>query len=549
MRRPLLVLAAVLVGVAVAGAPASGVPAQTPKRGGTLVFAGLQLEPACLNLLSERCIPGTSWISLERVYNLVLESPYDVGSGTDSRPRLVSGHEYSKTPPFTLTYHIRPEVRWSDGVPVTARDFVFTHRARLKYIPPEYEDVHRTKVRSIRAVNAKTVQVVLRSRIAGLHEQLFPEVLPEHALRGHDLASVWTTRIDNPRTGKPIGSGPFLVERWERGKQLVLRRNPNYWGPHAAYLDRLVFRFDLDVDGLLASFRRGEIHVAWWPPDPSGFRRERGASFVTTRGAGWEHLSIREGPEGHPALREKRVRRALAYGIDRTAIVRTIFGDVDARIKPVDSMVYLAQSRRYRPNWNAYRLRRVESRRLLEQAGCRRGSDEIYVCAGQRLSLAVATFFSRGGAGSIRSRAVELLQAHLRRVGIEVRPIFVPSAAWFDGYLVNGEWDLALFSWLWAPGSEAELAHSRFACGGVSSVTGYCQRLVTRDLDQARRILDQTRQARVLNRADAQMAKDVPVIPLWQSPIWAALSPTVRGFALSPLPYQLLDAENWWLDR
>ena len=105
------------------------------------------------------------------------------------------------------------------------------------------------------------------------------------------------------------------------------------------------------------------------------------------------------------------------------------------------------------------------------------------------------------------------------------------------------------FSWLWAPGSEAELAHSRFACGGVDSVTGYCQRLVTRDLDQARRILDQTRQARVLNRADAQMAKDVPVIPLWQSPIWAALSPTVRGFALSPLVEQLLDAENWWLDR
>ena len=104
--------------------------------------------------------------------------------------------------------------------------------------------MNRTEVRSVRAARREDGRVVLRSRLAGWRE-LFGDVLPRHALAGDDLASVWTDRIDNPKTGAPIGSGPFLVERWERGKQFTLRRNPRYWGPHPAYLDRLVVRFQV----------------------------------------------------------------------------------------------------------------------------------------------------------------------------------------------------------------------------------------------------------------------------------------------------------------
>ena len=87
-----------------------------------------------------------------------------------------------------------------------------------------------------------------------------------------------------------------------------------------------------------------------------------------------------------------------------------------------------------------------------------------------------------------------------------------------------------------------------YGCGGIQNYGGYCQRLVTRDLDQADRILDEGDQARVLNRADAQIARDVPVIPLHQVPFPAAVRSTVRGFVLSPFN-PLWGAENWWLER
>ena len=131
-------------------------------------------------------------------------------------------------------------------MPVTARDFVFTLRARIarKAELSEEERGVVEQVRTVSAVGAKTVRVVLRTRHAGWRT-LFGNILPRHALAGEKLGSVWTDGIVNPKTGRPIGSGPFLFGRWERGEQLTLVRNPRYWG-RRAYLDRLVLRFRVE---------------------------------------------------------------------------------------------------------------------------------------------------------------------------------------------------------------------------------------------------------------------------------------------------------------
>ena len=106
--------------------------------------------------------------------------------------------------------------------------------------------------------------------------------------------------------------------------------------------------------------------------------------------------------------------------------------------------------------------------------------------------------------------------------------------------------DVALFSW--SPNSPDYLWKGIFGAGGDQNLTGYRQRLVTSDLDQAERILDAARQTAALNRADAQMAKDVPAIPLYEQSGWAAISPDLRNFAPIALD-PLVGAENWWLDR
>ena len=159
---------------------------------------------------------------------------------------------------------------------------------------------------------------------------------------------------------------------------------------------------------------------------------------------GWEHLDIRVRPPGHPALRNKFVRRALAYGIDRVALVRSVFEDmkIERTLRPLDSVVLRSSNDAYRPNWSIYRYRPDAARRLLVRAGCRRGADGIYSCAGQRLSLRFVVL----GNLPRRVQTFELVQAQFKQAGVEVVPSYVLRSG-FSRSLRPGAFDVTLFSW------------------------------------------------------------------------------------------------------
>ena len=546
-------LAAALLAVVLGAGAAPG--AETPRRGGT-IDVGMMREPACINPYLLRC--GDS-VDSGNIMRLALRGAFVVGPGFTWRPDLVTRADFTTSPPFTITYHIRPEARWSDGVAVTAQDFVFTHQVRSSVAEAELVNLqkeHRRVIRSVRAVDAKTVEVILSERF-GLWRSMFQHVLPRHVLRGEDFSTVWLERIHNPKTGAPIGNGPFLVERWERGRAVTFVRNPRYWGPHPAYLDRIVLRFCRavcadQVSEAIELLRHGELDLVAVPPvsgqDVVELRRLPGVRVLSTPGPVWEHFEIRLGTGGHTALKRKLVRRALAYGIDRVEIARALYGAIDARYPPSDSAVFASGSVHYQPHWRVYRYRPAESRRLLERAGCRVGSDAIYECAGERLSLRVVVT----GDDPLRVRTLELVQGQLRQAGVEVRPVYATRSAFFIQILPaalagRGEFDLVLFSSVRSPDSPASSRVS-YGCGDLRNYSGYCQRLLKREVDQASRILDAAKQARVLSTVDAQLANDVPVIPLVERPLVAAFTASVRDVSLETRSLDpFAGAVNWWL--
>ena len=467
MARPLALAMAVAVSLlAVAGA--GGADAQTPKRGGTVVFGNLD-EPACLSVLSAACTSEATLFIAE----LILLPAFDVSPQYTYRPRLVSRVTLTSKPPFTLTYHIRPAARWSDGVQITARDFVFTYRAQEARRAELTEDARRDlrRVRSVRKVNAKTVRVVLRSRYSGWRS-LFGNVLPAHALAGRDLSTIWNAdRIDDPKTRRPIGSGPFLLESWDRGQELTLVRNPRYWGPHRAYLDRIVIRFRVKSEDPVDWFRGGELDVAYgvFAPAVPALREEPGVKVLAEPSATYQSFAFRIGPPGHPALRSKLIRRALAYGIDRATLVKEAPGVINPNLRPLQSLLFLAQSPYYRPHWRSYRYRPALAVRLFEQAGCRRGADTIFLCGGERLSLRFVTVAGNPG----RARILSLVQRQLSLSGVEVRPVFSPPSIFFNTILPSGDFDVALSGFTSAPNPTG---NSIFGCGGSlnGGVCGHC---------------------------------------------------------------------------
>src|SRR5262245_35302445 len=305
MARLTALAAAIAVSLLAVSRAGAGEAQQTPKRGGTLTVRLLINEPPCLNVLLTICGPF-----VHDVVEKVLERPFGVGPDFTYEKSLVSRVDFTKRRPFTLTYHIRREARWSDSVPMTAQDFKFPLQAIRRHGTQEFRQLH-APVRSARAVDRKTLRVVLRPRSASWPD-FFGNILPAHALRGSDLTQVWRDRIDDPRTGRPVGSGPFLVERLERGRQLVLRRNHRYWGPHPAYVEQLVIRFVQSVSATDPSdeLRSGELDVAAGVPQAvvPDVRRLPGVRLVTAANHAFEQLAVQLGPSAHPALRNKLVR-------------------------------------------------------------------------------------------------------------------------------------------------------------------------------------------------------------------------------------------------
>src|SRR5688572_6092626 len=120
MARLTALAAAIAASLLVVSGAAGTATQQTPKRGGPLIVRLLADEPACLNVLLTICGPFVhDW------GEKVLQRPFGVGPDFTYEESLVAGVDVTKRRPFTLTYHIRPEARWSDGVPITAQDFKF----------------------------------------------------------------------------------------------------------------------------------------------------------------------------------------------------------------------------------------------------------------------------------------------------------------------------------------------------------------------------------------------------------------------------------------
>jgi ABC-type transport system substrate-binding protein len=207
----------------------------------------------------------------------------------------------------------------------------------------------------------------------------------------------------------------------------------------------------------------------------------------------------------------------------------------------MDSTVFLPTEPSYRPNWSRYRYDVARSRRLLERAGCRRGPDGIYECAGERLRLRFVT----SADAPERERILELTAAQLREVGVDVDLRYAPSTVFLTQILPRGDFDAALFSWSGVAGGVAVWPEA--LCGDQQNFGGYCSRLVARDAEQ-NVIGSMAARARALNHLDSKLVKAAPVLPVVQRVARAYFRSNVRGVRLGGSIFEVQeDSEDWWL--
>ena len=518
MPKPTLLLLLVL---ALAGCGAPPAPGSLQARPGRFDLAA---DPANLNPLF---LHQDSASVEQQVARLAFEPFIDLDSAGRPVPELLArvptlANGDLSADGRTITYRLRPQARWSDGVPVTASDVLWTLKAIVDPENPVPSREGYDLIDRARAIDAHTVVFHLRHAWAPAVTTLFsygfrPQfVLPAHVLaHEHPLAQA-------AFNGAPtVGDGPYTFVSWKRGESLEYAANPRYWRgePH---LRRLNIRVIPDPQTNLVLLRSGSID---WnliaPVQQSALAGARGIAFRYVPTAVVAGLVVNL---AHPPLNDVRVRQALAMSIDREAISRKI----TLGRYPVTNAVQPQFSWAYDPTVKepAFDPRRADA--LLDNAGWRRGPDGIRQKNGAAFSI-VYVQFPESMTGV---RVATAVQAALRQrgIGVDIKSIsnaqlFLPSSR--GGTLASGSYDLAYVPF--TMGSDPDDS-SILKCGAPSNYMRYCNPAL--DALEARALAEPSRPARkaLYSKIEHIAAADVPIVYLFNARYVYAYRTALHGF-------------------
>jgi len=222
-----------------------------------------------------------------------------------------------------VTYRINPKAVWSDGVPITSADFAYTWD-QIAHGTDIFDRTGYDQIASVDDTDPHTAVVTFRTPFAGW-KQLFAAgygVFPSHLLAGHN-------RDDLMKDGYSWSGGPFKIHAWDKGIDVVLVPNPRYWGPKPK-AQSVTFKFLTDTAAEFQAFQGGEVDAIYPAPEPeavdaidSGLHDAH--AVVNADTLNLEALWINNAQFPFTSV---AVRQAVAYSIDRNAIVRLLFGKV-----------------------------------------------------------------------------------------------------------------------------------------------------------------------------------------------------------------------------
>lgn len=463
---------------------------------------------------------------------------------------------------LTVTWHLRPNITWSDGQPFTARDVVFTWQALRQsgiFVPG------LDLVESIETPDDLTVIMRYTEFYPNYRLQFGGEgtgIFPAHQCGAPDKMLLWDCNFN------PVSIGPFVLAEWIPGERLVFNPNPAYWIPDRPLADQLILLIEADEERRERLVSRGNAQLDLWTEEPQLTRLEESESaivfatnparFVLQLVFNLSQPGSTEANQPHPLLSDIRVRQAIRHAINVPEIVQDIFNN---RAVPIHTELsrlgcevtpYL-----YNPN---------TARTLLTQAGwIDEDEDSIREChgcgtapEGTPLSLDSFYYVEFGPRLAQTHQAIELM---LFDVGIDIHPTPVEGvdlwATWTDkGYEVRGNFNLDLWDdgffgvdptdYLYDLYDPRAIPTQNDPLAGLN-VMRYRNPDLPDLFDQLKSPLPAEEKNRLFCRLAVILYKDLPTIPLLALPDYYAVSPRLQGIAPHIYDTVTWNAGDWFL--
>jgi peptide/nickel transport system substrate-binding protein len=447
-------------------APARAAPSPAPSQGKKVFTVGILSDVDSVN-------PFTGIVvEAYEVWGLM----YDTLIGynpKDFSPVPLLATSWTEAPDKkSWTYKIRQGVKWTDGRPLTARDAAYTFN---RVINGDYEKTNYgnyvTNITKAEATDDSTLVLHVK-KPTPIMTRLNVPILPEHIWKDVDGKKVKSFSNEPSGSTPIVGSGPFSLVDRKKGQYIRLVANPGYWRG-TPKIDEIVYRVFTNADAEAQALTRGEIDYAF-DLQANVYKSLKNRPGITTRASkysGFNEVAFNTGAaladgtpigNGDPALKDKQVRLAISYALDRKTLVNRV---LDGNGEPATSIVPPIYANLHYDPPVKQEFDPVKAGRLLDAAGYTKGSDGMRQKGGKKLSLRL---FTRQESQESQNTG-EFVKGWLKDVGIDVKVKVVSEDALTE-IIGRGEYDM--FEWGWVVEPDPDYQLSVFTCGKRSYKDG-----------------------------------------------------------------------------
>ncbi len=499
----------------------------TPQRGGTVTFATASQPTALVSFLETKTDDRD--ISTKITEGLLRYDPHFV-----AQPLLAQSWEISADG-LRYTFHLRPNVRFSDGEALTSEDVKFSILQQKQRGPRGR--ITFANVTTVETPDPLTAVLVLTKPAPYLIKALSSAetpIVPRHRYPNPD------DPLSSPNTNAPIGTGPYILVNWKRGDCIELRRNPHYWRTGHPYLDRIIIKIIPDASAIATTLESGGADIAENValPDLDRLGKNPALRVDSTTDAYLNNASFLEFNVENPILAKPEVRHAIAQAVNRDLIVKVVlFG----RAQRIDSPVPKVLQSYYDDSTFHYPFDIDAANRLLDQAGYPRKAN------GERLSLRI-TYIP----GINFAHTADFLRSSLKRIGIAATIIGGDLPTYLKHVYTTRDFDLNIngLGRLYDPSVGVQRI---YWSDGVPHPliwvnASHCQNdEVDRLFSEAAEAVDDNKRAANFREIQRIVGSDLPVLPLASVPT-LTVSRTYLHDWVNSVDVLSGDASDAWID-
>jgi len=503
--------------------------------GDWLVWA-FAVEPKTLNLISSETDQYAIWIAFEKIFEPLMAYDYDE---IKLKPCLAKSCEISADG-MEITYKLRDDIHFSDGVPITADDVIFTYQTIVnpkidaQLVAQSFVDVDRAE-----RIDDKTVKFYMK-RPYFLAQEVTSlwsvGVFPKHIYQFNDPQEF------NKHVSNPVGSGPYIFEKWDVGDKVVFRRNENYWGEKSK-LKKIICKFIVNDKARLQALRSGDVDMIIPSPEQYAelvkdkkFTEEyRCLAYWTPSSPyfffGWN--------EDAPFFSDRRVRLAMTEMIDRKSIIKNLLkGSGIETTGP-----YYIYSRENDPNIKPWPYDPNEAVQLLDEVGWKdHDGDGIRDKDGVPFRFK----FSYAADNGLYQNIANVLKDSAAKVGIEVTADPIEWSVLITR-INERKFEAMIMGW----GGQIiednyQMFHSSQIGNSGSNYVGFRNAEADRILEQIRRSMDEEKRIELSRKLHSIVHYEQPYTFVFARPTYRILAPRFENVIVHKLG---LKEEEWYVPK